>query len=123
MITDMWKSVCFVCGNKSHETEQEMYVRTSVDSIRQIEDVFYACPKYKPENREKGEKPCLNHISVAECEKILNQLADIIIEGEENDTVVNLANRVFETKTTRYKVLSHNANGIKISVLNLRTKS
>jgi len=117
MITDMWKNVKFVCGN-GHETEQEMYVRSSIDSIKQIEDVFYACPKYRPENRTKGEQPCMNRISVAECEKILNMLADEIMRAEEEDRVIRLTNRKYETNVAKYRILKHDGDSIVVSVLN-----
>ena len=45
MITGLWKNVRLVCGNPAHSTNEIMFLKQTP------EDVFYACPKYDPENR------------------------------------------------------------------------
>ena len=119
MITGIWSKVRLVCCN-NHAEPQEMYVRSNQDNKRQIEDVFYACPKYNPMNREKGEEPCLNRISVSEFEKMLNMLSNIIIDAEDAGREIHLQNYKFETKTAYYAVLNETGDNIVISVLNKR---
>ena len=70
MITGLWKNVRLVCGNPAHSTNEIMFLKQTP------EDVFYACPKYDPENRSPDEKPCMNRISVNEAEKMLDVLAE-----------------------------------------------
>ena len=115
MISGMWKNVVLVCGN-DHEIPQEMYVRQT------DKDAFYACPKYYPENRDPDERPCMNRISVAEMEHMLEVISEKIQQDEEEGGMCFLKNFTFETKVGKYKVLEHNADVLKIQVLNKKAR-
>lgn len=117
MISGIWGKTKLVCCN-GHDAPQEMYIRQSVDSKRNFEDVFYACPKYNPENREPGEHVCMNRISISEFEKMLGVISDIIVESERNDEIINLTNYRFETKVAKYRVVSHKPHEIVVEALN-----
>lgn len=115
MITGMWKNVVLVCGN-DHEEEQEMYIRQTE------EDAFYACPKYNPENRTPDERPCMNRISVAEMEHVLDAISEKIQQDEEDGGMCFLKNYAFETKVGKYKILEHQDGLLKIQVLNKKAR-
>ena len=114
MITGMWKNMRLICGNPAHSSTETMFIRQTA------EDVFYACPKYSPENRTMGEKPCMNRISIHEAEKMLEKLSDKIQEEEENLGSFFAANYRFETRTARYRVLKQTPDELIIQVLNKR---
>ena len=114
MITGMWKNIRLVCGNPAHCSLETMFLRQTP------EDVFYACPKYNPENREANEKPCMNRISIYETEKMLDLLSDKIQREEENHGSFFAANYRFETRTAKYLVLRHTPDELVIQVLNKR---
>lgn len=98
MITGMWGTLELICGNK-HDEPQKMYIRKTED------DVFYCCPKYLPENRDEFERPCMNHLSVAEVEKLTDLISEEIQRQEEENGAAFIKNRRFHTRIADYRVL------------------
>jgi ribosomal protein L15 len=83
--------------------------------------LFYACPKYKMENREPDERACSNRLSLEDYTKMLEHLHKLIIESEANDEKIDLTNYTWkDRKGTEYKVLSQQGNKLKIQVYNKR---
>lgn len=109
-IKGFWETAVLVCGN--HEDEIEMEIKAGPSSL------FYACPKYSPDKRSKGEKPCFNRISIKEFEGMLQDIFELL-SAEEN-TVFNITNYAWTRRGIRYKVLSHTDKQIKIQVINPR---
>lgn len=115
MITGLWKNVRLVCGNPAHSSHEYMFLRETG------EDVFYACPKYNPENRDSSEKPCMNRISIAEAEKMLENLSEKIQQEEENHGAFFANNYRFETRIGKYRVMNHSPEDLIIMALNKRS--
>ena len=116
MITGLWKNVRLICGNPAHESHEIMELRQTPT------DVFYACPKYYPQNREPDEKPCMNRISVGEVEKMLDLLAEKIQEEEADNGSFFAKNYRFETRIGKYKVLQCSDVLLSVKVLNKRAR-
>lgn len=116
MITGLWKNVRLVCGNPAHSTNEIMFLKQTP------EDVFYACPKYDPENRSPDEKPCMNRISVGEAEKMLDVLAEKIQEEESENGSFFAKNFRFETRIGKYKVLQCTESVLTVKALNRRAQ-
>ena len=129
MITGLWKNVRLICGNPAHESHEIMELRQTPT------DVFYACPKYYPQNREPDEKPCMtrfslsvpyrpcmNRISVGEVEKMLDLLAEKIQEEEADNGSFFAKNYRFETRIGKYKVLQCSDVLLSVKALNKRAR-
>ena len=114
MITGMWERIKFVCGNHPGNDDIKSTIQDRGDSP------FYSCPKYYPENREEGERPCYNRASTKSIEKFINYISEIIMEAELNDEDVNLKNRVFSIGGIEYKVLDQAGFNMKVSFVNRR---
>ncbi len=111
MIRGQWRSVEVVCGN--HDNDNNILV------IQQgPHSLFYACPKYHPDNRKTGEAPCFNRLNLVEYERMLDHLADILIEAEKNGQVINLKNYSWTKRGVTYTVLHHSNEKMVIRVLN-----
>ncbi|NLT14039.1 MAG: hypothetical protein GXY05_06820, partial [Clostridiales bacterium] len=86
--------------------------------------MFYACPKYRPENREADERGCNNRLSMEDFTKMLEHIHGIIVEAEMNDERIQLTNYTWKnTKGTVFKVIATNGKKMTISVLNKRAMS
>lgn len=110
MVKNIWKMVSFVCG--CHEEEIKMTEKIGHKNL------FYSCPKYYPENREKNERACANNVAGDDVEKIVEQLSKIIEEEIATNPAANLTNYSFKLKSYELKVLEHTKDNIKISVKN-----
>lgn len=111
MVKNMWKQIVLVCG--CHEEEVIMNIIQGPSSL------FYACPKYYPENRENGERACANRINLVDYEKMVDYLSDKIeeslLEGNKED-LTNL-NWVYKG-VIEFKVLEHKNGMIKVRMKN-----
>lgn len=118
MITGAWDNLTLICGAK-HATDDEIemvYKQTETD-------LFYACPKYYPENRGEDECPCMNRISIAEAEKMLSVITDKIEAEEEAGNVFFPENYRFKTTIGEYKIKVFNDKEKRIVAFNKRAKN
>lgn len=117
MIKGSWATTRVVCGNHGEDLSIDMIIESGPHSM------FYACPKYRPENREKCERACFNRINFVEYENMLTHIADMLVEADENGTVFDLTNHSWEKKGIEYKVISHSSKEMVVSVLNKKALS
>ncbi len=111
MLKNFWKQIVVVCGN--HQGEEIL-----MDLKQGPSSLFYSCPKYYPENREDGEKACVNRINLVDFEKIVDILSEEVEKGLLNGQIVNLQNFTFKVKASEITVLEHTKGSIKIKILN-----
>ncbi len=119
-VTDGWKQIEFVCCNRHKEPQKMQYMQTP-------KAIFYACPKYFPQNREENEPACVNAIYTNDAEKAVDTIHDRIGNAEMNDENINLTNYAFTINNVEYKVLSDTTASdpdgkIVVSVLNRKVK-
>lgn len=114
MIKNLWKHIVLTCGNH-HEEEVIMDLKQGPLSL------FYACPKYYPENRKEKERACANRLNLVDFEKMLDHMTKKIEDGMDHGVEVNLTGYQYrDRKGTQYKVLLHSKDDLKIEVLNRR---
>lgn len=114
IITGSWEDVTLICGG-NHPEPVELVLQQGPSSL------FYACPKYHPENRDDGERACNNRLSIEDYTKMLEHLHGVIIDAELNDQRIQLTNFTWkDRKGTLYKVVSQNMDKLVISVYNKR---
>lgn len=109
MIRGFWNSVQVICGNHCNE-QIEMTVQEGPSSL------FYACPKYHPENRTEGERPCFNRLSLSEYENMLSALSDLLM----GDDIIKLQGYRWKKNGTEFEVVSFSDEKIVVRVLNQR---
>ena len=112
-IEGSWKNIVPVCGNHGGE-RIPMVINNGPHSL------FYSCPKYHPENREKGERACNNRINLIEYEKMVSHVMEIIAEEACKNNDIDLTNYKWTSKGIHYKVLEHKDGELVIEVLNAR---
>ena len=112
LLTGAWTNTKLVCGNHSDEANlPEMELQASGHTL------FYVCPKCSAINRGDDEHPCKNRLSALEYEKMLNHIASIVADAEEQDEVPHLQNYGWKKKTLSFKILEHNKNKMVVSVV------
>ena len=111
MIKGFWQTTILVCANHPDGKEVVMSLKQGPKNL------FYACPKYEPDNRTGDECACANRISLKEFENMLGKIFDVLEKADESNTVMNLANYSWKARGVQFKVLSHTNTDIKISVL------
>lgn len=74
MIKNLWKHITLTCGN-GHTEEVVMDLKQGPLSL------FYACPKYYPENRKEKERACANRLNLVDFEKMLDHMTEKIEKG------------------------------------------
>lgn len=113
MITGTWDDITLVCCHRHAEPVPMV--------IQEGKTLFYACPKYHPENREPGEPACNNRLSIQDYMKMQEHLHAKIIEAELSDEKLNLTNYEWhDRKGVYYKILSQDNNKLIIQVYNKR---
>lgn len=110
MIKNIWGSVVFVCGN---------HPDVKLEIVQGPHSPFYACPKYREENRQKDERACNNRLNLIDYEKIVSKLMDKVYEDFMSGLESNLTNYTFKYKGIQCKVLQHANDKITLSVLNV----
>ena len=114
MIKNLWKHITLTCGN-GHTEEVVMDLKQGPLSL------FYACPKYYPENRKEKERACANRLNLVDFEKMLDHMTEKIEKGMDQGIEVNLTGYQYrDRKGTQYTVLKHTNDDLKIEVLNRR---
>lgn len=109
MVRGIWKNIDVVCGNHPDNQKIRLVPTQGKDSM------FYACPKYRQENREENERACPNRITLKDYEAMVNHISGLI---EENGGFINLTNHTWTSKSIEFRVLKHNDDYIRISMLN-----
>ena len=115
MIKGFWQTTVLVCANHPGGDEVVMTLQQGPKNL------FYACPKYHPENRSESECACANRISLKEFEGMLGKIFTVLEKADESNTVLNLANYSWKNRGVAFKVLSHTNMEMKISVLSPKT--
>ena len=114
MIKNLWKHITLTCGN-GHTEEVVMDLKQGPLSL------FYACPKYYPENRKEKERACANRLNLVDFEKMLDHMTEKIEKGMDQGIEVNLTGYQYrDRKGTQYTVLKHSKDDLMIEVLNRR---
>jgi len=112
MIRGFWQTTALVCANHNDGNEVVMLLKQGPKNL------FYACPKYEPENRSGDECACVNRISLKEFEGMLNKIFSVLEKADENGTVLNLTNFSWKSRMLEFKVLAHTNTEMKVQVLN-----
>ena len=108
-----WKNITPICG--CHGDERiEMVIQQGPHSL------FYACPKYHPENRKPGEKACNNRINLIEYQKMLEKLMGEIAEADCTLSPTDLTNLRWKSKGIEFVVLEHDGEKAVVSIKNVR---
>ena len=110
MVLNLWNITEFVCTYR--HAEEKMQVLESKMSV------FYACPKYFPENRASDEPSCNNAIFLTDAQKAIMHISNKIEEMELRDITPNLTHYKFTIDNVDYKILEYSPDKIKIDVLN-----
>ncbi len=110
-VLNSWENIHFLCTHR-HKTAQPMTIMSSPRAV------FYACPKYFPDNREEGEPSCVNAIFLTDAEKAVGAINDRLGKAAVSDEEVNLANYRFTIDNVDYHVLRDEDGQIDIEVLN-----
>ena len=110
-----WKYVQVVCGNHGDQNDIIMTIQQGPHSL------FYACPKYFPDNREPEEPPCVNRINLIDYEKMLSYIADVMVNAERNGEICNLTNYKWEKNGIQFMVLSHTDEKLIIKMFNKKS--
>lgn len=111
MIKNLWKNTTFYCGH-GHEMPIEMYYKDGPLSM------FYACPKYYPENRTKNERACSNRLNFVDAEAIIEKFSAIIEEKEADNTFFDFTNFSFKYRSIEVKVLEYSLDSVKLQIIN-----
>lgn len=109
-----WETVKIYCGN-GHKEPVEMVLQQGPYGP------FYACPKYDLESLEAYEHRCNNRLTIADAEKLVNHLTNLIFDAEMEGRAVNLTNKTWkDPKGTEYRVLRHEKDNLEVAVVNHR---
>jgi hypothetical protein len=113
-ITGTWGDITLVCTHR-HVKPVEMVLQQGGTSL------FYACPKYRAENREPDERACNNRLSLEDFEKMLGHIDEIRRDCEMNSEKPVLTHHAWkDRKSTEYTVLEHKGDAMTIGVFNKR---
>lgn len=111
MVQNLWKKIILVCG--CHKEEVVMQLIDGPSSL------FYACPKYYPENRMQGERACANRINLVDYEKMVDFLSEKIEDALLNGAKENLTHTSWVyKKTIEFEVIEHTEDYIKVKMKN-----
>lgn len=112
MIQNFWNEVEIYCSHR-HEKPIKMEIQNGPHSL------FYACPKYHPDNRSEDERACSNRINLVDYEAMLNHFQRILTEAIMNNRQEDLTNHTWTYKGIEFKVFEYKKDEIiKIEMLN-----
>ena len=114
MIRGFWQTTTLVCANHTGGEEVVMTLQQGPKNL------FYACPKYHPENRSGDDVTCTNRISLKEFESMLDHIFGVLEKADEDNIVINLTNYAWKKRMLEFKVLAHSTAEMKIQALNRR---
>lgn len=126
MIKNLWAQIRLICGNHGDNRSIQMLPHAAAEGAvarslygNNSMNMFYACPKYYPDQREEGEALCRNHISMKEFEEMLNYISSILEEAEFAGESINLVGAKWTNKKkTEFLVIRHTEKHIDILCLN-----
>lgn len=121
MIQNLWHAVQITCGCHNDQKIPMVPHEGSTTFVQGgvQNSLFYSCPKYYPDQRNEGEKPCFNRLSIDEYEDLIMHLSNLLEDAECSGATVNLAGiRWKNKKGTLFEVLKHNSKGIRVAVMN-----
>ena len=109
-IKNIWNFITLYCG--CHEEPVLMTANTKGNTL------FYSCPKYYEENREPGEKTCVNRIKLDDYQDAVEFLCKKIIETSTNESYEDLIGFTWSKKNMEFKIIKYLENDIRLSVIN-----
>lgn len=110
MIQNIWQKIELYCG--VHSEPIKMEIQEGPHSL------FYACPKYYPENRDIGERACANRINLVDYEAMINYISKLLIDADVNNEKLVLANYKWTMKSIQFEIFEHEGEMIKIKMIN-----
>ena len=120
MIKNIAKKIHIYCG--CHGEKDRIMLEPHEPSSPGM-SMFYACPKYYPENREEYEQACANRLSVSDYEKMIVKISDILEEALGKRAVINLRGMQWSNGNGVYfKIVGHDSKSgdIDVFVINKR---
>ena len=113
MIKNLWQNTTFICMN--HDGQTNIVLEPTVGK----KELFYACPKYKSENRETGERGCRNNIYSNYAQEAIEHVSQKIEEYESKNISADCITGYKWTKRDiDFEVLYYLYGSLKIGVLN-----
>lgn len=112
LITGAWNNTTLVCANHPNLDEAPV-----MDISATSRTLSYVCPKCNVMNCGEDEDVCKNRLPVYEYEKMLDHIASVIADAEDNDEITNLRGYHWRKKSYAFKVLKHEDGNMVISVL------
>ena len=113
MINGLWNHVEVICGCHEHRNE---YPKMSLKAGSK--SMFYTCPKYYPDARDKTEIACINHVTADDFQKILEEISKEADEQMVFGQSVSLQGLKFRYKLIDVEVLEYSPEKIVIKVKN-----
>ena len=114
MITNLWKTIKIYCGNNHDELVELQPVQGPLS-------LFYACPKYYEQNREKNEKMCDNRLNLNDYNALVEHLTKIISEAEEENMILDLTGYKWKNKGVSYEIFKYSDISIKVKVYSTKS--
>lgn len=109
MITNIWNDIEVYCPRHDELIPLEIQTGSKV--------LFYACPKYMPDKREKNETACRNFIYLNEYEKMINKISSMLEEAQLNNEIVDLTGEKWTDNGIDFEIFEHDKK-IKVKMLN-----
>lgn len=107
-----WEKIRPICACHG-EQEIELTIND-----RGQHSLFYSCPKYYPQNREKGEVACNNRINLIDYEKMVTYLSEKIANGQLNGGNIDMTNHHWKSKGIEFSVVRHTPKEIVVAIKN-----
>lgn len=127
MVSNLWSHIHLVCGchnlqggyvlmephaAAASNTAASLYGNASMN-------MFYSCPKYYPDNREKGEPECRNHVSMKEFEGVLDYITDHLMPAILSGTDMDLTGLKWTSKQgVNYEVIKYEKGDYYVKCVN-----
>lgn len=111
MIKNIWDITTFYCGH-NHKEPVKLQIQQGINSL------FYACPKYKKENRSDDERVCANRLNLINAQKIIEYYSDLI--EKEGFEKANITGATYNFKTIHTKVIKHTLTQLDIEILDTK---
>lgn len=113
MVKGLWKTITLICG--CHKEEISMGINNNGPH-----SLFYSCPKYYPENRDKSERACANRINLVDYERMLDHISLEMSKRLSNNETTDMTNYKWEDKKSHiiFEVISHTPEEMKIKMIN-----
>lgn len=100
IISGSWQSITLVCGN--HED------KTHIMKLQEGTTLCYTCPSHDKE----GEEKCSNFITLTEYEKMLDYIANLLVDADTAGQVMDLTHYRWKTRSgIEYEILEQTKDG------------